>query len=99
MWIVRLALRRPYTFVVLAILILVLGRSPLSGRRLDIFPEYQYSGRQHYLDYNGLNAQDERPHRLCNRAYAHNDRRQYRAHRVAVSSMNRGGEGFLPAQS
>ncbi|MFO0874079.1 MAG: efflux RND transporter permease subunit [Phycisphaerales bacterium] len=38
MWIVRLALRRPYTFVVMAILVLILGA--ISARRMpkDIFP-------------------------------------------------------------
>src|SRR5258708_1240885 len=38
MWIVRLALRRPYTFVVLAILILVLGTLSALRTPTDIFP-------------------------------------------------------------
>src|ERR1700733_14611877 len=53
MWIVRLALRRPYTFVVAAILIFILGIVTLIGTPTDIFPNinipvisviYQYSG-------------------------------------------------------
>ena len=39
MWIVRLALRRPYTFVVMAILICVLGGVAIVRMPADIFPE------------------------------------------------------------
>ncbi len=38
MWIVQLALRRPYTFVVMAILILVLGVTSILTMSTDIFP-------------------------------------------------------------
>jgi len=38
MWIVRLALRRPYTFVVLALLIAVLGVLSIATMSTDIFP-------------------------------------------------------------
>lgn len=38
MWIVRLALRRPYTFVVMAVLILVLGIVSIDTMSTDIFP-------------------------------------------------------------
>src|SRR3989440_143729 len=38
MWIVRLALRRPYTFVVLALLIAVLGIVSVASMPIDIFP-------------------------------------------------------------
>src|SRR6266404_4480974 len=38
MWIVRLALRRPYTFVVLALLIAVLGVVSIATMTVDIFP-------------------------------------------------------------
>jgi multidrug efflux pump subunit AcrB len=38
MWIVRLALRRPYTFVVMALLIGVLGIFSIVTMTVDIFP-------------------------------------------------------------
>jgi multidrug efflux pump subunit AcrB len=38
MWIVRLALRRPYTFVVMSVLILVLGVVSIETMSTDIFP-------------------------------------------------------------
>jgi CzcA family heavy metal efflux pump len=38
MWIVRLALRRPYTFVVVAVLIAILGGSAIVTMPVDIFP-------------------------------------------------------------
>jgi multidrug efflux pump subunit AcrB len=37
-WIVKLALRRPYTFVVMAILMLVLGATAIASMPTDIFP-------------------------------------------------------------
>jgi CzcA family heavy metal efflux pump len=53
MWIVKLALRRPYTFVVMALLILLLGIASIKRMPTDIFPEidipvvtvvWQYAG-------------------------------------------------------
>src|ERR1700739_3479830 len=53
MWIVRLALRRPYTFVVMAVLIAILGGTAFVAMPVDIFPYidipivsvvWQYSG-------------------------------------------------------
>src|SRR6266404_6329192 len=53
MWIVKLALRRPYTFVVMALLILLLGVVSIKNTPTDIFPEidipvvtvvWQYTG-------------------------------------------------------
>ncbi len=38
MWIVQLALRRPYTFVVMAVLILILGVTSILTMSTDIFP-------------------------------------------------------------
>jgi multidrug efflux pump subunit AcrB len=38
MWIVRLALGRPYTFVVMAIVIAILGGSAIATMAIDIFP-------------------------------------------------------------
>jgi multidrug efflux pump subunit AcrB len=38
MWIVRLALRRPYTFVVMTILIFVMGIVSIERTPTDIFP-------------------------------------------------------------
>src|ERR1700761_1765578 len=38
MWIVRLALSRPYTFVVMAVLIAILGGSAIVTMPVDIFP-------------------------------------------------------------
>ena len=38
MWIVQLALRRPYTFIVLALLILIIGPLAIMRTPTDIFP-------------------------------------------------------------
>src|SRR5205823_4538871 len=39
MWIVRLALRRPYTFTVMAILIVLMGIVTITRMATDIFPK------------------------------------------------------------
>ncbi|MGH9913866.1 MAG: efflux RND transporter permease subunit, partial [Pyrinomonadaceae bacterium] len=39
MWIVKLALRRPYTFVVAAILLIILGITTIWNMATDIFPD------------------------------------------------------------
>src|SRR5581483_4026339 len=39
MWIVQLALRRPYTFVIMALLIVILGVLAIMRMPTDIFPE------------------------------------------------------------
>src|SRR3989442_12856428 len=39
MWIVNLALRRPYTFVVMAFLIVLLGAVTIARTPTDIFPD------------------------------------------------------------
>ncbi len=39
MWIVQLALRRPYTFVIMALLIVILGVLAVVRMPTDIFPE------------------------------------------------------------
>jgi len=56
MWIVRLALRRPYTFVVLAIVVLLL--SPIVIRRTptDIFPSINIPVVSTVWNYTGLSA-------------------------------------------
>jgi len=38
MWIVKLALNRPYTFIVAAILILILGFTSIATMSTDVFP-------------------------------------------------------------
>ena len=43
MWIVRLALRRPYTFVVVSMLIFILGITSIITTPKDIFPIHRYS--------------------------------------------------------
>jgi CzcA family heavy metal efflux pump len=57
MWIVRLALRRPYTFVVLAILILMLGVLAILSTSKDIFPDINIPVVSVVWTYDGLSAE------------------------------------------
>ena len=54
MWIVRLALRRPYTFVVMSILILVMGLIAIERTPTDIFPNINIPVVSIIWNYNGL---------------------------------------------
>jgi multidrug efflux pump subunit AcrB len=56
MWIVQLALRRPYTFVVMALLILLLGAGAIYTTRTDIFPEIEIPVVTVIWTYTGLPA-------------------------------------------
>ena len=58
MWIVKLALRRPYTFVVMSILILVMGAVAIFRTPTDIFPNINIPVVSIIWNYNGLVPKD-----------------------------------------
>jgi multidrug efflux pump subunit AcrB len=58
MWIVRLALRRPYTFVVVSILIVILGGLAIVRTPTDIFPNIDIPVVSIIWNYNGLLPED-----------------------------------------
>lgn len=58
MWIVELALRRPYTFIVAAILILVLGFTSIATTPTDIFPNIDIPVITVIWSYSGLPAKE-----------------------------------------
>ena len=58
MWIVRLALRRPYTFIVLAMLIVLLGVFSILRTPTDIFPNINIPVISAIWSYTGLPPED-----------------------------------------
>jgi multidrug efflux pump subunit AcrB len=58
MWIVRLALRRPYTFVVVALLIAILGGVSIATMPVDIFPYIDIPVVSVVWQYNGLTPEE-----------------------------------------
>src|SRR5215470_15753986 len=58
MWIVRLALRRPYTFTVLALVILILGPIVILRTPTDVFPEINIPVVSIVWNYSGLPAEE-----------------------------------------
>ncbi len=56
MWIVRVALRRPYTFVVFALLILILGVFSIESMPTDIFPNIDIPVITVVWQFSGLSA-------------------------------------------
>ena len=58
MWIVRLALRRPYTFVVMAVLIGILGGAAILTMPIDIFPYIDIPVVSIVWSYQGLSPEE-----------------------------------------
>jgi multidrug efflux pump subunit AcrB len=58
MWIVRLALRRPYTFVVVSVLIAILGVSAIVSMPVDIFPYIDIPVVSVVWTYTGLSPEE-----------------------------------------
>ena len=69
MWIVRLALRRPYTFAVFALLILIVGVYSIMSMPTDIFPNIDIPVVTVVWNYSGLSAQE-----MSNRIVANSER-------------------------
>ena len=62
MWIVRLALRRPYTFVVVAMLVLILGVLTIFKTPTDIFPDIKIPVISVIFNYSGMSPDDMEKH-------------------------------------
>jgi multidrug efflux pump subunit AcrB len=58
MWIVKLALRRPYTFVIMALLITILGGVSIVTMPVDIFPYIDIPILSVIYQYNGLSPEE-----------------------------------------
>ena len=58
MWIVQLALRRPYTFVVLGLLILIMGPLAIMRMPTDIFPQINIPVVSVIWRYTGLSTEE-----------------------------------------
>jgi len=69
MWIVRLALRRPYTFAVFALLILILGVFSIETMPTDIFPNIDIPVVTVVWNYTGLSADQ-----MANRIVSNSER-------------------------
>ena len=84
MWIVRLALRRPYTFAVLALLLMVLGPLAIVNMPVDIFPNIDIPVVSIIWQYQGFSPEQmAEPHRDAERAFADHHGQRHRAHRIA----------------
>ncbi len=96
MWIVRIALNRPYTFVVLAVLILFVGPIAIARTPTDIFPAIDIPVVAVVWGYGGMSADE-----LSFRIVTNFEREQTRQrgvvsdfHRLHVSSPHDLGAGW-----
>src|SRR4051812_13661098 len=71
MWIVRLALRSTYTFVVMGLLITILGFIAIDRMAIDIFPEINIPVVSTIYTYTGISADEmeKRITTIAERAY------------------------------
>ena len=95
---VRIALRLPYTFVVLALLILITGILAALRTPVDIFPEIRIPIISTVWQYTGL-PPDELSGRIVTpfeRVLNHHGQR-YRAHRSQLLQRHRYRQNLLPA--
>ncbi len=76
MWIVRIALQRPYTFIVMAVLIVLLGAFSISRTPTDIFPNIKIPVVAVIWNYSGLP-----PEEMANRIVSFSER-------VATTTVN-----------
>jgi multidrug efflux pump subunit AcrB len=58
MWIVQLALKRPYTFVIMALLIVILGGLAITRMPTDIFPEIDIPVVSVIWNYSGVSPEE-----------------------------------------
>jgi len=58
MWLVRLALKRPYTFVVMSMLIVIVGILTISRMATDIFPDIDIPVISIVFNYSGLSPEE-----------------------------------------
>ncbi len=97
MWIVQLALRRPYTFVVMALLIVVLGVTSITQMRTDIFPEIDIPVVTVIWTYKGMDAEEFERRITTFSEYAISvERQRHQADRVADAQRRRGHQDLLP---
>jgi Cu/Ag efflux pump CusA len=69
MWIVKLALRRPLTFVIASILILVLGVVSITCMATDIFPEINIPVVSVIWSYGGVSPEEMELVNRCKQLY------------------------------
>jgi len=62
MWIVRLALRRPYTFIVMGLVIVMLGVAAIRRTPTDIFPNIDIPVVSIVWTYGGLSTEEMEQH-------------------------------------
>ncbi len=90
MWLVRLALKRPYTFVVMSMLIALLGAITILRMPTDIFPDIDIPVISVVWSYSGhVAGGDGEAHRQQLRARPHHHGQRHRAHREPVAHRHR----------
>ncbi len=100
MWIVRLALRRPYTFIVASILLLILGTVAIVRTPTDIFPNIDIPVVSVLWTYQRSFARGHvEPDCLQLRAIPHHDGQRHRTRGIAILERTSHRQGFFPSGS
>src|SRR5207244_1901023 len=98
--IVKLALRRPYTFIVMALLIMIFGVASALRTPTDIFPNINIPVVSVVFSYTGLSPDDMAGRIVIFlRALTDHQRQRYRAYRISVHSQLRDHQDLFSAHS
>lgn len=97
MWIVRLALNRPYTFIVLSLMILALAPVIILRTQTDIFSQIDVPVISIAWQYTGLNPEEVEGRLTTPFEKTHYARRQYRAYRIYFDQRTIPREGISSA--
>ena len=99
MWIVRLALRRPLSVAVMALLMLVLGRALVRVDERRHLPGDRPAGGAGGVELSGAVGDGHgAPRGAAQRARLFDDRQRHRAHGVGVVRRHRHDQGVLPCR-
>ena len=99
MWIVRVALNRPYTFIVFALVIILITPFVLQRTPVDIFPNIDIPVISVAWNYTGLSPQQMEDRIVSNyERFLTTAVDRHRAHRVANRGRPLGHQDLLPAR-
>ena len=100
MWIVRVALNRPYTFIVVSLLILILSGVAIVQTPVDIFPPINIPVVGVVIEYTGLSPQDMQDRLASVLEREHDEQRSMISNTSSRSPiMAFRGQGFSSAES
>jgi Cu/Ag efflux pump CusA len=99
MWIVKLALNRPYTFIVAAILIIILGSTSIATTPTDVFPNIDIPVITVIWNYSGLPAKEMEQRITSFSEFANADGKRRESYRLSDNEWCRRNQDLIQSPS